>query len=133
MRNNKLVVEFDGEGGVTLPDNRAKIYVENKIKDATKQHTVIGSGILITLFRQAVTKGLIDHTEIEFLFKGKTIPVDKYGTCKEWPNGFGDVELNATMDMLFYNEKNGTMNRRLSNHYGKLEIKEMGKVNSENN
>lgn len=106
MRNNKLVVEFDGDCGMTFPDNKAKEYVEEIVQDTTIEHIIIGSGILLILFRQAVTRGLIDHTEIEFLFKGKTIPVDKYGTCKEWPKGFGDVEMNAISDMLFNDEKN---------------------------
>lgn len=92
---NKLIVEYDPDNGLALSDNKSKDYVETTIRNFTTTikllislHIAVGTELLITLFRCAVVEGKIKHTEIEFLFKGKTIKIDKYGTCNKWPNGF---------------------------------------------
>lgn len=98
---NKLIVEYDPDNGVTLPDNQSQKYVENVIDNMFAiPHIIIGNELLITLFRCAVAEGKIKHTEIEFLFKGQIIKISKYGRCEEWPKGFGDHDINATEILL---------------------------------
>lgn len=100
---SKLIVEYDPDEGLALTDNRAEEYVSCAIYNRSIiPHIIIGNELLITLFRCAVVEGKIKHTEIEFLFKEKTIKINKYGRCEEWPEGFGDHEINAIEIILFH-------------------------------
>lgn len=97
---NKLIVEYDPDNGVAFPDNKSEDYVENIIETPVKQRIVIGTELLVELFRCAVVEKKIKHTEIKFLFKGEIIDIDKYGTCREYPKGFGDVNINVLSRLL---------------------------------
>ena len=104
---SKLIVEYDPEHGEALPDNRSKVYVNDAITNRhVAPHIVVGTDLLIILFRCAVVKGKINHTELEFLFEGTTIKVDKHGMCSEWPKGFCDIPDDALNTLLFYQHKN---------------------------
>lgn len=93
---NKLIIEYDPDKGITLPDNKYEKYVNDAIANREiTPHVVIGSELLLTLFRCAVVKNKIKHSDLKFMFKGKIIDVDKYGTCREWPKGFDDIGINA--------------------------------------
>lgn len=101
LKMSKLTVEFDGDNGVALPNNKSKEYVDNVIANkATTPYVVIGSDLLLSLFRCAVIENKIKHTDLKFVFEEKTIDVDKYGTCREWPKGFGDAGINALKVLL---------------------------------
>ena len=97
---SKLIVEYDPDKGQAFPDNKAKEYVDDIAETFVNTHIVIGTDLLITLFRCAVAEKKIKHTEIEFLFKGETIKINKDGTCNYWPNGFGDAMDNALETLL---------------------------------
>lgn len=97
---NKLVVEYNADNGQAFPDNKAKEYVDNIAETFVNAHIVIGTDLLITLFRCAVAEKKIKHTEIEFLFKGETIKINKDGTYNYWPSGFGDAMDNALETLL---------------------------------
>ena len=93
---SKLIVEYDPEYGEAFSDNLAKVHVNDSITNRhVTSHILVGTDFLITLFRCAVVKGKIKHTDLEFLFEGTTIRVDKHGMCSEWPDGFGDTEIEA--------------------------------------
>lgn len=97
---SKLIVEFNGDNGVALPDNKSQQYVDDVILNREiTPYVTIGTDLLITLFRCAVVEKKIKHTDLKFMFKNKIIDVGKYGTCREWPKGFGDVSDNA-LDVL---------------------------------
>ena len=103
---SKLIVEYDPDNGLAFTDNKAKEYMYYAIKNRSiTPHIIIGNELLITLFRCAVVERKIKHTEIEFLFKGKTIKISKHGRCEEWPKGFGDHDMNATETILFHQHK----------------------------
>ena len=100
---DKLIVEYDSNNGIALPDNKSQAFVENAINNkAISTYVMIGTQLLITLFCCAIVKGKIKHTEIEFLFKGKTIKIDRFGTCEKWPEGFGDIPTKALGVLLDY-------------------------------
>ena len=100
---NKLIVEYDPENGQAFTDNEAKRVCRlcNK-KQTITPHIVIGNELLITLFRCVIVEEKIEHTKIEFLFKGKIIEISKWGNCKEWPKGFYDTDMNAINILLTY-------------------------------
>ena len=103
---SKLTVEFDGDDGVALPDNKSRGYVDDVITNrATTPYVVIGTELLLMLFRCAVVEKKIKHTDLKFMFEEKLIDVDRYGTCREWPKGFGDVGLDALDILVFLNYK----------------------------
>lgn len=105
---SKLIIEFDPDIGTAFSDNQSKPYVNNVIDNKdTVSHVTIGTGHLLDLFRCAVVEKKIKHTEMEFLFKGEIIPVDRYGTCKNWPKGFGDASMDALEILLGYQYKDG--------------------------
>lgn len=98
---NKLTVEFDGDNGAALPDNKSQRYVDDVIANrTTTPYVVIGTGLLLDLFRCAVVEKKIKHTELKFMFEGAIINVDRYGACKKWPEGFGDVSIEALETLL---------------------------------
>ena len=103
---NKLIVEYDPENGQAFTDNGAKEYVDHVIKNRPIiLHIVVGNELFITLFRCAIVEKKIKHTEIEFLFKGKIIEINKWGNCKEWPKGFYDTDMKAIDILLTYQHK----------------------------
>lgn len=97
---NKLIVEYDPDNGLALPDNKSEDYVKNVIENSVEQHVVVGTELFVDLFRCAVVEKKIKHTKIKFLFKGETIDIDKYGTCREYPEGFNDVNTNVLSRIL---------------------------------
>lgn len=97
---NKLIVEYDPNNGLSLPDNKSENYVKNIIENSVEQHVVIGTELLVNLFRCAIVEKKIKHTEIKFLFKGKIIDIDKFGTCREYPKGFCDINTDTLSRML---------------------------------
>lgn len=98
---SKLIVEYDPDKGMAFTDSKAQEYVDYAIGNRPiTPHIIISNELLITLFRCAVAEKKIKHTEIEFLFKGKTIKISKHGRCEEWPKGFGDHDINATEILL---------------------------------
>ena len=110
---NKLIVEYDPDNGLAFSDNNSKKYVESTIKSFISSYTgkksnpivltvkvIIGTTLLIDLFRCAVAEGEIEHTKIKFLFKEETFDIDKCGRCKTWPKGFGDFEINVLEKLL---------------------------------
>ena len=103
---SKLTVEFDGDDGVVLPDNKSQKYVDDVIANkATTPYVIIGSDLLLALFRCAVVENKIKHTDIKFMFEEKIIDVDKYGMCREWPKGFGDAGIDALETLLWSQDK----------------------------
>lgn len=103
---SKLTVEFNGDDGVVYPDNKSQKYVDDVIANrATTPYVVIGSDLLLTLFRCAVVEKKIKHTDLKFMFKEKVIDIDKYGTCREWPKGFGNASLDALEVLVWGQDK----------------------------
>ena len=103
---NKLIVEYDPDNGIALPDNKSEEFVNDVIDNrSTISHIVVGTELLMLLFRCAIVKGRIKHTEIEFLFKGDAIRIDKFGTCERWPEGFGDIPMKALETLAFCDKK----------------------------
>jgi len=101
---SKLIIEFNGDNGIALPDNKSQEYVDEVIANrATTPYVVIGTELLLILFRCAVIEKKIKHTDLKFMFKEKLIDVGKYGTCREWPKGFGDVGIDA-LDVLIWGQ-----------------------------
>lgn len=113
----KLIVEYNPDNGQTFTDNKAKEYVNYAIENRSiTPHIIVGNELFITLFRCAVVKEKIKHTEIEFLFKGKIIKISKYGRCEEWPKGFGDTDMNAIEILLTYQLKRARKKRKHRGH-----------------
>lgn len=108
---SKLTVEYDPDNGLSFPDNKSKKYVKKVIKDfiiplnKLSINIVIGTDLLIDLFRCEVMEGKIKHTEIEFLFKEEIIKINRDGTCNNWPKGFGDTSIETLERLLECNSE----------------------------
>lgn len=119
---NKLIVEYNPENGQAFTDNGAKEYVDYAIENRSiTPHIIVGNELFITLFRCAIAEERIKHTEIEFLFEGKTIKISKYGRCENWPEGFGDTDMKATEILLTHQHKKAvkkTISQRICKYKG---------------
>lgn len=101
QKNYKLIVEYDPDNGTALSDNASKEYVAYTIgRKSVTQHVTVSTSLLITLFRCAVVQKQIKHNELKFKFEGEIIDVDKYGTCREYPKGFADADIDALVTLL---------------------------------
>lgn len=68
---NKLIVEYDPNKGQAFSDNKSKEYVDSICRTFVNTHIVVGTKLLIDLFRCAIADKKIKYNEIEFLFKGE--------------------------------------------------------------
>jgi len=110
---NKLTVEYDPDKGQAFPDNESIKYVDAICETYTNTHIVVGTEFLLLLFRKAIVKKEIKLDEIEFLFKGRKVEIDKYGCWSYRPKGFDGVAtpilseiIHAQMDMRQEDWKN---------------------------
>ena len=84
----------DNEKFKMVPDGDAEEYVKGFIKDA------IGAGdtcqldtcqeSVVDWVRVWITRKLINHKQVEFIFKDNIMFSDKYGKLDWWPKGFCD-------------------------------------------
>lgn len=110
---NKLIVEYDPDKGQAFSDNESIKYVDEICKTFVNSRILIGTEFLITLFRKAIVEKKIKVDEIKFLFKGRTINIDKYGCWDHRPRGFDDTAscayrgiIHAQMEMKKEDERN---------------------------
>jgi len=91
-----IIVEFDDDGKA-IEDYRVESFVLDKIKqhndnnyDELDLEVSVSNGLVIETFRALVVEKKFDHNEIQFLFKGQYIQVNKHGALSDWPIGFSD-------------------------------------------
>lgn len=68
---NKLIVEYDPDNGQAFSDNESKEYVDDICKTFVNAHIVVGTKLLVNLFRCAVADKKVKRNEVKFLFKDK--------------------------------------------------------------
>lgn len=84
-----LTIEYDDWNGTPVADGMCEeLLIDMHRRGFT--HYKTSSENLILAARALVCRGVLPHTEIQFLFKGQTIAPDKDGRCLEWPSGFCD-------------------------------------------
>jgi len=78
--------------GQAVSDFNARYVLERLISEAKKDFQRIMSYSTTNIFdlvMLSVAEGKIDHTHVEFWFKGKTITMDQFGrVVDDWPKGF---------------------------------------------
>lgn len=71
-------------------------YVDSIIKDYKKGDAFpiyhFSSSNVFTRLRLAIVNGDISYNEVVFVFEGKDLIINQYGTINNWPNGFCDSE-----------------------------------------
>ena len=97
---NKLIVEYDADKGQAFSDNESIKYVDEICKTFVNSRILIGTEFLITLFRKAIVEKKIKVDEIKFLFKGRTISIDKYGCWDYKPDGFDNSSTRIYRDII---------------------------------
>lgn len=110
---DKLIIEYDPDKGQAFPDNESIKYVDDVVKTFVESHIVIGTEFLLLLFRKAVVDKKIKVDKIEFLFKGRTVKIDKYGCLKHAGNFLDNIVnhilndiIHAQMELRMEDEKN---------------------------
>lgn len=110
--NNKekiLKVVYDPKNGTTVPDNRIKQYVQNRIKLAKECNltVIVGNDILVHAFRLAVLQQQIDCDKIVFEFEGQPVKVCSCGALAKCPDVLKTYS-NIMIDILKAKVKVGT-------------------------
>ena len=83
IKMNKLIVEYDPDKGQVFSDNESTKYVDNICKTFVNAHIVVGTKLLVNLFRCAIADKKIKHGEVEFLFKDEQYWPDNNHLVKE--------------------------------------------------
>lgn len=104
-----LTINFTNKG-LQGPDSDVEAWAKSCVKSYLllnkKSFTVeCCTGLQIDAFRLMVVDKVISHRDIQFKFEGRIIPVDKYGTLKEFPKGFADVIDNFLMRLCRWDKK----------------------------
>jgi hypothetical protein len=69
----------------------------NKIPDF---NFCVSTSILFSVIRLAIVKGELDYKQIKFKFEDKIISINEYGAITDWPNGFADLDISLSQDIL---------------------------------
>ena len=94
---------------ITLVDGEIENWVNNRINHYLNNvhifgredlYLLVGQEMVITQFRVAVKQKLIPHTDIEIIFKDKTIHMDCEGRIDDWPDGFCDYWENMLIILM---------------------------------
>lgn len=94
-----IKVTFDGDEGLTVQDNRAKLMIKEWVHHKNLE-IIVSNQLFIYWLRVAVKLGKISPNEVELYFRDKNknltkLEIDKHGHVSSWPNGFCDEEEKA--------------------------------------
>lgn len=84
-----LTIEYDAWNGIPVADGVIEMLVLDLIKNGTT-HYITSNENFILATRALIADGKISHTEVQLLFKGQILALNKDGRCLEWPAGFCD-------------------------------------------
>lgn len=98
-----IKVTFDGDKGITVPDNQTKFFVKEWVNHKNLE-IVVSNQLFIYWLRVALKLGKISPSEIELYFKDKNnklikLEVNNDGRISTWPKGFCD-EIEIALFML---------------------------------
>ena len=62
-----------------------------KFLTGTWEYIAVANELFITAARALIAEKVIPHTEVQFVFRGKTLAVNSGGRLQEWPMGFCDT------------------------------------------
>lgn len=100
----KLTIEYDQDKGYIFPDGKAEEWVdktlEHFLKQEEDQHIKVCSSLLVDFFRLRLCQGIIDTSQIEFIFDGVTLEHNEYGRITHWPKGYCDIPIEPVEQML---------------------------------
>lgn len=84
-----------------VSDGNAEKFVLDKISKIVESAVLLTSQeMVIDWVRIAVSRGLIDHQEVEFLYKDYIMLVDRFGRLDWWPQGFCDYKDNILAELI---------------------------------
>jgi hypothetical protein len=86
-------------GGEVFPDHQIE-QVARQFLIGKEDYIAVGCELFITAARTLIAEKVIPHTEVQFAFRGKAIPVDGNGRLKEYPVGFCDTNENFLYRLL---------------------------------
>ena len=104
----KLTVEYIPDDNLLEKYSDASAWekVSTYVKDISESQTGVfhvfltSQELIVNYFRLAILKGLIHHTDVEFLYKDFVMFPDKYGHLDWWPDGFCDYTDKLLTEML---------------------------------
>lgn len=83
-----IKVTYDPINGMAVPDGRAESWVKEVMEtNGTDFHAIVGTEVMVNVFRLLVLEQKIKPEELVFIFGDVEIPVDKFGALKFWPKG----------------------------------------------
>lgn len=90
-----LKITYDPNNGVAVPDGKTAEWTDaiiaKWIEDGKPETDItIGSSMIVDQFRVRVVRGVLDASELVFLFEHWGIYVYGSGRCTDWPRGFCD-------------------------------------------
>ncbi len=104
-----LTIVFDPDDGAVVPDNAIFEFVDqiitryNAVEASTdlpqNMRIEIGSWMLLTAFRVAVRKGVIEDDKIRLCYKGTYVYFSKFGFLSDCPGDLGQL-YSTMLDIL---------------------------------
>ena len=101
-KEGRAISDFEYEQEVNYIKKRIKNDVSpvEYIADKTEEIIIISNSVLVHALRLAIVRGEIDPEQIQFKFKDKTFKANKYGVIMDWPEGFCDIYLYFSKNIL---------------------------------
>lgn len=102
----KYFVMVDAHSGRAVPDGRAELDILQRVKqwNASKKDKFvtdcIGTTVMFHMYRIMVRRGVLDHTEVQFVYNDLVIDCDKYGMLAQWPEGMDGYIDDLYMELL---------------------------------
>lgn len=99
-----LTIKYDAVNGVAVPDGQAEQYAREVVtlhNSSPRDETVtVSNGLVVDAFRLMVSRKVIHHTEIQFMYNDQVIAVDERGHLKLWPAGFCDYFRSFVVEIM---------------------------------
>ena len=90
-----LTIEFN-QLGESMPDHMVEdyvLYTMEKYNSGRITKISVSQELVVDAFKMLVAEGEIDCNEIQFLYRGEIITVNKYGTIANYPGKFCSTML----------------------------------------
>lgn len=90
-----LTIVYDPENGDAFADGKAEDTVKwfiDCVEKVGQHRAVVSTFNVVDAARALIAEEVIDHTRIEFEFKGQKIPHSPSGKLTSWPMEFGALQ-----------------------------------------
>lgn len=77
--------------GLAIADALCEEQAREFLKNPSIDYIKISVHCFIDAVRVCIHEGLVDCSQVRFLFNGEELTIDSYGRMENWPFGFCDV------------------------------------------